>query len=412
MLSQTDQPAPEPVQAGTVHGFSVAFSFPVSFTRKLWDPANRLFVDTVRRLEPGRRHRVLVAIDDHVVSANLQLVADIAAYFEAHAEHLALVGQPILVSGGEAAKNDLFHPINLLKQMNDAGMDRQSFVAVIGGGAVLDLVSFAAAICHRGIRTIRVPTTVLSQADSGVAVKNSVNMFGKKNFAGTFLPPFAVLNDFDFLETLDRRERRAGISEAIKVSLLRDPALFEYIEAHAGNLVAGDPEILARVVQRSAELHLAHICGNGDPFELGSARPLDFGHWAAHKLESMTAHSLRHGEAVAIGMALDVLYSVRMGFLARAEADRILRLLEAVGFRLWDDALARAEADGGLTLLAGLREFREHLGGELHITMLRTIGRSFEVTAMEESAIVASLYELAAREQDPRDIPSRAATVE
>lgn len=412
MLPHQDQPVPVPVQSGTVHRFSVPFSFPVYFTRKLWDPANQVFASTIRRLEPDRRHRVFVAIDDHVAAANLRLVADIAAYFEAHSRHLALVGQPILVTGGEAAKNDLFHPINLLKQMNDAGMDRQSFVAVIGGGAVLDLVSFAAAICHRGIRTVRMPTTVLAQADSGVAVKNSVNLFGKKNFAGTFLPPFAVINDFDFLETLDRRERRAGISEAIKVSLLRDPAFFEYIESHAADLVAGDTEALATIVQRSAELHLAHICGNGDPFELGSARPLDFGHWAAHKLESMTAHSVRHGEAVAIGMALDILYSVRMGFLARPDADRILNLLEAIGFQLWDEELVRTEADGGLALLAGLREFREHLGGELHITMLRGIGRSFEVTTMEEEAIIASLNELAARPHGPREVPGRAAAIE
>lgn len=411
MLERPEQPALRPTQAGTVHGFAVTFDFPVCFTRRLWDPANPVFVESVRRLEPERRHRVLVAIDDHVASANLHLVADIAAYFEAHAGFLTLVGQPLLITGGEAAKNDLFHPINLLKQMNDAGMDRQSFVAVIGGGAVLDLVSFAAAICHRGIRTIRMPTTVLSQADSGVAVKNSVNLFGKKNFAGTFVPPFAVLNDFDLLETLDRRDRRAGISEAVKVSLLRDPELFAYIESHAGEL-ATEPEVLARVVQRSAELHLAHICGNGDPFELGSARPLDFGHWAAHKLESMTAHSVRHGEAVAIGMALDILYAVRMGFLARAEGHRILNLLESIGFHLWDETLLHAEADGSLTLIAGLREFREHLGGELHITMLRGIGRSFEVTVMEEHAIVESLYELAAREHAPRDVTSRAAAVE
>lgn len=411
MLKRLDDPGPGRTPAGTVHGFSVNFDFPVYFTRKLWDRANPLFVDTVRRLEPERRHRVMVFIDEHVAAANLRLVADIAAYFEAHSASLTLVGHPLLLTGGEAAKNDLFHPINLLKQMNDAGMDRQSFVTAIGGGAVLDLVSFAAAICHRGIRTIRVPTTVLSQGDSGVAVKNSVNLFGKKNFAGTFLPPFAVLNDFDFLETLDRRDRRAGISEAVKVSLLKDPELFEYIDSHASEL-ATDADVLARVVRRSAELHLAHICGNGDPFELGSARPLDFGHWAAHKLESMTAHSLRHGEAVAIGMALDVLYSVRLGFLTRADADRILRLLEAIGFSLWNEALLHPEPDGSLTLLAGLREFREHLGGELHITMLRGIGRSFEVTTMEEPAIVESISELAARERATRDFPSRAAAIE
>ena len=98
---------------------------------------------------------------------------------------------------------------------------------MIGGGAVLDMVSFAAAIAHRGIRVVRFPTTVLAQADSGVGVKNSINLFGKKNFVGTFVPPFAVINDFDFLETLEPRDRIAGVVEAVKVALLKDAAFFE-----------------------------------------------------------------------------------------------------------------------------------------------------------------------------------------
>jgi 3-dehydroquinate synthase len=259
---------------------------------------------------------------------------------------------------------------------------------------VLDMVSFAAAIAHRGIRVIRFPTTVLAQADSGVGVKNSINLFGKKNFIGTFVPPFAVINDVEFLDTLEPRDRIAGVIEAVKVALLKDAPFFNDIAANAAR-VATDNAILHRVIARSAELHLQHICGNGDPFELGSARPLDFGHWAAHKLESMTGHRLRHGEAVAIGIALDLSYSVRKGFLDRATAQRIIGVLETIGFQLWDEALDSREGDGSHTLIAGLREFREHLGGELHITLLRAIGASFEVTDMDESLILESIEDLA-----------------
>jgi 3-dehydroquinate synthase len=266
-------------------------------------------------------------------------------------------------------------------------------VVIVGGGAVLDMASFAAAIAHRGIRCVRVPTTVLAQADSGVGVKNSINLFGKKNFAGTFVPPFAVINDFEFLETLPRRDRIAGVVEAVKVALLKDAPFFDEI-ASGGARVVTDCAMLQRAIARSAELHLQHICGNGDPFELGSARPLDFGHWAAHKLESMTKHRLRHGEAVAIGIALDVEYSVRKGSLDRHTADRIITVLETVGFQLWDDALDQRERDGSHTLITGLREFREHLGGELHITLLRGVGKSFEVTEMDERVILASLDQL------------------
>lgn len=375
------------------YGFSVPFAFPLHFTRGVFAPDNPLLGGIVRRLEPTRRHRVLAVVDAGVAATNPALVDGIARYAAAH--DLELVSAPVIVPGGEAVKNDLAHPLALLQQINDVGLDRQSFVAVVGGGAVLDMASFAAAIAHRGIRVVRVPTTVLSQADSGVGVKNSVNLFGKKNFIGTFVPPFAVINDLDLLESLACRDRISGIAEAVKVAVLKDAPFFADIEANATR-VAADSAILARVIRRSAELHLHHICDNGDPFELGSARPLDFGHWAAHKLEGISGHRLRHGEAVAIGIALDVTYSVRAGHLERAAATRITKVLEAVGFQLWDDALVQREHDGRLMLLSGLREFREHLGGDLHITLLRSIGDGFEVTDMDEAEVVASIEELSA----------------
>jgi 3-dehydroquinate synthase len=315
----------------------------------------------------------------------------------------------MITTGGEAAKNDLTAPFAILQKINDLGIDRQSFVIAIGGGAVLDMVSFAAAIAHRGVRMIRMPTTVLSQGDSGVGVKNGINLFGKKNFVGAFAPPFAVINDSQFLASLEPRDRISGISEAIKVALLKDPDFFSYLESHASRIVRGDTATLTNVIRRSALLHVAHICGNGDPFELGSARPLDFGHWAAHKLESLTSHRLRHGEAVAIGMALDIQYSVAKGHLDRATADRILHLLERIGFALWDDALVDRDTFGRLRVLQGLQEFREHLGGELHVTLLRGIGQGFEVTEMDDALVADCLASLGAHREvasPPRWVPS------
>jgi 3-dehydroquinate synthase len=381
----------------SVHGFSVSYQFPVSFTRGVWARGNDSFAQLTSSRERHRRHRVMVVIDERVADARPSLIGEIDEYFACRPNHLSLVSRPVVVPGGEGVKNDLAYCSNILEKINEAGLDRQSFITVIGGGAVLDMVSFAAAIAHRGIRVIRMPTTVLAQADSGIAVKNSMNLFGKKNFIGTFVPPFGVINDFDFLDTLNRRERTAGLSEAVKVSLLRDPKLFSYMEVNARRLAAGERQILAHVVQRSAELHLAHICGNGDPFELGSARPLDFGHWVAHKLESMTAHRVKHGEAVAIGMAVDLTYAVLMGHLDPYVCDRVLRLLEAIGLPLWDDAVMERDGLGRYTILAGLQEFREHLGGELHITLLRDIGRSFEVTTMDDVRVTEAIETLADR---------------
>ena len=380
------------------HGFSVSYRFPVAFTENAFAPENPALVDALSHLEPGRRHRLVVAIDSQVATAFPGLPDEIAAYCAAHADALQLVGTPLVVTGGEAVKNDLTHTMLVLRYLHDAGIDRQSFVIVIGGGAVLDMVSFAAALTHRSVRIVRVPTTVLAQGDSGIAVKNGVNLFGKKNFIGTFVPPFAVINDSRFLHSLSDRDVLCGVVEAVKVSLLRDPEFFAQIEAVAPRIQAGDRTALPAVVRRSAELHLAHICGNGDPFELGSARPLDFGHWAAHKIEAMTSHRLRHGEAVAIGMALDIRYAVRKGYLDAFSADRIMRLLEALGLSLWDETLLVHEPGGDdLALLAGLREFQEHLGGELHVTMLRGIGRSFEVHEMDEACVRLAIDDLATR---------------
>jgi 3-dehydroquinate synthase len=387
----------------STHAFEVPFRFPVYFTSGAWHPENRAVRDAICRLEPDRRHRVLVVIDDQVALAQPALVGQIQQYFATHDTALQLVREPLLVAGGEAVKNDLIHTLALLQRVNEDRIDRQSFIAVIGGGAVLDMVSFAAAIAHRGVRILRFPTTVLAQGDSGIAVKNSINLFGKKNFIGTFVPPFAVINDTEALASLSLRDKVAGVSEAVKVALLKDATFYRYLETHASRIAVGDRDVLAKLVRRAAELHLQHICGNGDPFELGSARPLDFGHWAAHKLESMTSFRLRHGEAVAIGMALDLAYSEISGYLDRATLERILRLLEAIGFKLWDGAMLERDVEGRRRLVIGLSEFREHLGGELHITLLRGIGDGFEVTTMDEADVEAAIEFLERRAARPAE---------
>ena len=133
------------------------------------------------------------------------------------------------------------------------------------------------------------------------------------------------------------------------------------------------------------------IAHGGDPFETGSARPLDFGHWSAHKLETLTKHHLRHGEAVAIGIALDSRYSVLTGLLAEGEEERICALLEHLGFRLWHAALEATRADGRLAVMEGLREFREHLGGELTVTLLEGIGTGIEVHEIDEDRMLAAI---------------------
>lgn len=377
--------------------FSVPYQYPVVFLRGLFDPENDLFATIVEGPYTGKRHRCFFIIDEGL--ADLGLPQAIATYFDTYSDRLELVGEPMQVPGGEVVKKDLAYVERMQSAIHTNAIDRHSYVIAIGGGAVLDAVGLAAATSHRGVRHIRIPTTVLSQNDSGVGVKNAVNFKGIKNYIGTFAPPWAVLSDFDFLNSLPRAERVAGISEAIKVALIRDRDFYLWLEENVDALVTFEPQAEEYMVRRSAELHMHQIAQGGDPFEMGSARPLDFGHWSAHKLEALTNHHVRHGEAVAIGIALDARYSVLQGLLAEGEDERIVVLLETLGLRVWHPALETRNAAGRLSLLVGLEEFQEHLGGDLTITLLSDLGTGVEVHEMDGEIVQQSLNWLKAREK-------------
>ncbi len=367
--------------------FSVDYNYPVSFSHALFDPQNLVLLDTVCRLEANKCHRVIVFIDSGVVSAMPTLLDEITHYTQMHAKHIDLVAAPIVMPAGEQIKSELHYIEQMQKRLSDENIDRHSYVIGIGGGALLDAVGLVAATSHRGIRHIRIPTTVLAQNDSGVGVKNSVNLFGQKNYVGTFAPPFAVLNDYDFIECLPERDKIAGMAEAVKVALIRDAEFYVWLEQHVDELATFQRAAMGYMIKRCAELHMQQIALGGDPFETGSARPLDFGHWSAHRLETLTRYHLRHGEAVAIGIALDARYSVLCGLLNPGADERICFLLEHLGFKLWHPSLESRNSRGKYAVLQGLTDFREHLGGELTITLLESVGQGIEVHTMDESQV-------------------------
>jgi 3-dehydroquinate synthase len=383
----------------------------VWFTQNIFDAENATLRDVLVNAEERGPRKVLLVLDEALAVARPTLAREIEAYFKTHADVLNLVVAPFVMEGGERTKNSYFHVSEVHSQIERYHIDRHSYLICVGGGALLDMVGLAAATAHRGIRHVRIPTTTLSQDDSGVGVKNGINAFGKKNFIGTFAPPFAVINDFQMLATLGERDKRNGFVEAVKVACIRDAEFFNQIETDADALRLFEPTAVQRLIHRCAELHLNHIATGGDPFEMGSARPLDFGHWAAHKLEQISEYRIRHGEAVAVGTALDCIYARGLGHLAAADCDRILRLLERLGFSLWASELLHADEDGKLVVLEGLEEFREHLGGELTITLLRAIGEGFEVHEMNVPKVLAAIHELRARasgESDFNVIPAPA----
>ena len=373
---------------------TVHWDFPVAFTQHLFSPDNPLLLDTLQRLGENRRHRAVVFLDSHVAAARPDLAREITAYFAAHPTQLELALPPHVVPGGEASKNDFALVSDFMRLLLENRMDRQSYVLIIGGGAVMDSVGLAAALVHRGLRQVRVPTTVLGQNDAGVGVKNAVNFLGGKNAIGTFAPPFAVLNDFQFLASLPGRDWLCGVAEAFKVAIIRDRPFFDWLCQNSPRFPARDPGAMQHLVQRCAELHLEHIRTNGDPFEYGRARPLDFGHWSAHKLELLSQFRVSHGEAVASGVLLDSIYARSLDWISPAELDAIALGLHQSGFQLWFDELDARSPDGQRLVFAGLRDFQEHLGGELCVTFPNGIGARHEVHEIDLARMEAALQEL------------------
>lgn len=359
--------------------FSVRFDYSVFFTENLFDQGNNTFRDFLNTQKTDTTKKIFFVIDSGVAEHHPYLEDQIKNYFK-NEKSFALINELLVIPGGEGAKNNEQFFNKLVNAVDQYGIDRHSYIVAIGGGSVLDLVGYAAAVSHRGIRHIRIPTTVLSQNDSGVGVKNGINYKGKKNFLGTFAPPIAVFNDYNFLTTLIDKEWRSGISEAVKVALIKDKTFYAWLEENAAALAARDMPAMKYLVKRCAQMHMEHIA-SGDPFEMGSSRPLDFGHWSAHKLEQLSNFTVRHGEAVALGIALDSAYSFISGRLKEEDAKNIVLLLKKLGFTV-THPLMDIKDDHSL-ILKGLNEFREHLGGKLTIMLLVAIGKGEEVHELD-----------------------------
>ena len=370
--------------------FAVPFTHRLRFTEDVLAEDQHVLLEL---LEPSgdQKPRVQFWLDECVAAAMPKLQTKIEMFCESHSAVFQTPGNVQTVPGGEPVKNDVHVLERMLKCINHADLDRRSYLVAIGGGAVLDAVGFAAAIAHRGIRLVRMPTTTLAQADSGVGVKNSMNLFQKKNWIGTFAVPWAVINDELLLSTLPDRDFRCGFSEAVKVALLKDRTLFDFICNNVGRIRNRRMSTAGSVIEQSAVHHLQHITRGGDPFEALEARPLDFGHWSAHKLEVMSVFGLRHGEAVGIGVAVDAVYSSMVHGLPSVACDRILHCLAGLGLPLDHPLLHRTDE-----LFSGMEEFRQHLGGRLTLTMLRNIGDPIEVHEVDEVRMREAIKTVAA----------------
>ncbi|HPD16047.1 MAG TPA: 3-dehydroquinate synthase [Planctomycetota bacterium] len=400
----------EPVTRVYIESISVPFSYPVYFTRNAFSASNPILAETIGRpvvggvsprcgnsrggdVPPTRDHpdaratKALVYFDAGLVAAQPHLPRAAVEYAKKHCEAMEFLAPPRVLPGGEGAKDGWAVAQPVLDEIIAHRLDRHSYVLAVGGGAFLDAVGFAASLVHRGVRLVRLPSTTLSQDDGGVGVKTGVNLGGVKNLLGTFAPPFAVINDLEFLRTLPRDVMLDGIAEAFKVAIIKDAAFFGFLCDAGDRLAAGEQEAVEQAVRRAAVLHLEHIRDGADPFEMGDARPLDFGHWAAHRLEGLSGYAVRHGQGVAVGIALDSVYASLNSLLSREELDRILAALRRCGLPAWHPLLGERDAAGRLAILEGIEQFREHLGGRLSITLPSGIGRRVEVHEMDSALI-------------------------
>jgi len=278
----------------------------------------------------------------------------------------------VLLPDGEVHKN-LANAARVMDVLIANRFGRDCAVLALGGGVVGDLAGFAAACYQRGVAFVQVPTTLLAQVDSAVGGKTGVNHGGGKNLIGAFHQPVLVISDTATLATLPARELRAGLAEVIKYGLIADAALFEWLERHLAELLAGDPVALAHIIRRSCEIKAAVV--GRDEREQGERALLNLGHTFGHAIESATAYrQWLHGEAVGAGLVMAASMSAACGYLDAAQAERVRRLVEHVGLPSHIGTVAPAAA------LEQMRIDKKVLGGRLRLVLLRGIGDAF-VTA-------------------------------
>ncbi len=315
-----------------------------------------------------RRKRVAVVTDETVAGLHLARLT------------AALEGEGIAVTAlalppGEGTKGWKQFS-SCVEWLLDQKVERRDVVVAFGGGVIGDLVGFAAAVLRRGVRFVQIPTTLLAQVDSSVGGKTGINTAQGKNLVGAFHQPSLVLADIDVLGTLPPRDFLAGYGEVVKYGLLGDAGFFDWLEAAAPGMAAGDSAARLRAVTRSVEMKAGIV--SRDETEEGERALLNLGHTFCHALEKATGYSdrLLHGEGVAIGCALAFELSARLGLCAQEDPSRVRAHLRAMGMKV-DLADIPGELPGPEALLALMGQDKKVIDGRLRFVLARGIGQAF-----------------------------------
>ena len=328
------------------------------------------------------RPRIVIITDKTVSSLHL-------APLRASLDGAGIQNDVIVVSPGEATKN--FSQLQgVLNRLLDLRVERKDTILALGGGVVGDLTGFAAAILHRGVNFVQVPTTLLAQVDSSVGGKTAINAAQGKNLIGAFYQPKMVLSDVATLDSLPTRELRAGYGEVVKYGLIDDFPFFEWLEEHGSDVLSGNRAALCHVIAVSCRSKAAIVAR--DEREGGDRALLNLGHTFAHALEAESGYDgrLLHGEAVAIGLHMAFALSSELGLCPRQETDRLQRHLISTGLPATVDQIELK----GLTpeiIMQHMRQDKKVTDGRLTFILARGIGRAFIENNVAEDAVTRML---------------------
>jgi 3-dehydroquinate synthase len=333
-------------------------SYTVTIAGGLLDRAGEL-------LAPYARSGRIVAVSDENVWA--------AQGARLLASGLGIV--PVLVPPGEDSKS-WAQLQALTERLLELGVERSDSILAFGGGMVGDLAGFAAAILKRGCSYVQVPTSLLAQVDSSVGGKTAINAAAGKNLMGAFHQPAAVLIDPSTLDTLPQRELRAGYAEVVKYGLIGDPDFFDWCEAEATTLLAGDDAARLHAIETCVRAKAA-IVAEDEMETTGRRALLNFGHTFGHAIEAETGFGMLHGEAVAVGMVLAFRLSAERGLCGDEEAQRVAAHLEAAGLP------TRLESASAERLVQRMAGDKKASGGQVPFVLTRGIGQAFVDRSVE-----------------------------
>ncbi len=266
------------------------------------------------------------------------------------------------------------------------GADRRSVILALGGGVVGDVAGFLASVFMRGIPVVQIPTTLVAQVDSAIGGKTGANLKSGKNLIGTFHQPFAVLADPDVLATLPEREYRSGLFEAMKYGVIRNPAIFELMEANSDALLRRDGSLLETLITECIRVKADVV--SADERESGERRILNFGHTIGHALETETGYEqFLHGEAVAWGMIAATLIGAEIKTTEASTAERIVGLVRRYG------PLPTVNVEGE-SIVQRLLSDKKTVGGVPHFILPTGIGKVEVVNTVPTPAIIEAVEEI------------------